>query len=206
MSELTARYVFALLCGVGMIAIGMGTVLEIARFRRNARSAAASTSAASDDNPLVPGGNIISLRQFRFRLLSAVIWMIVLATLCYATTALWPDRTSPQALEQVRRFGTVVIAALSLLMIAVVLFIYDVVQLSRERRAQTARFHKGLADMARNEAAQLQQQRAAQQHVADNSSASTPSDAGAADDENTGPALHIETSLTGEARRDKPSR
>jgi hypothetical protein len=39
MSELTARYVFAMLCALGMLAIGVGAVLEVARFRRNARQA-----------------------------------------------------------------------------------------------------------------------------------------------------------------------
>lgn len=171
MSELTTRYVFALLCGLGMLAIGIGAVLEIARFRRNARAADSASSTGSSDGgafAAVPGGNIISLRQFRFRLLSAVVWMIVLGALCYATTALWPDRSSPQALEQMRRFVTVVLAALSLLLVAVVLFIYDVIQLSRERRAQTARFYKGLADMARDEAAQLQKHRDAQPVAQDN--------------------------------------
>jgi hypothetical protein len=66
-------------------------------------------------------------------------------------------RSSPQALEQMRQFRHGVLAALSLLLVAFGLFIYDVIQLSRERRAQTARFYQGLADMARNEAAQLQQ-------------------------------------------------
>jgi hypothetical protein len=166
MSESTTRYIYALLCGLGMVAIGIGAVLEIARFRRNARQASGSTVADVDTsgNPVVvPGGNIISLRQFRFRLVSAVIWMIVLGTLSYAITALWPERTSPLAREQVRHFLTVVGAALSLLLVAVALFIYDVIQLSRERRAQTARFYHGLAEMARHEAAQLQERKRLQE-------------------------------------------
>jgi hypothetical protein len=161
-----------------MFAIGIGAVLEIARFRRNARAAEAASSTGSthgDASAVVPDGNIISLRQFRFRLLSALIWMIVLGSLCYATTALWPDRSSPMALEQMRRFVTVVLAALSLLLVAFGLFIYDVIQLSRERRAQTARFHQGLADMARSEAAKLQQKREAQQLAPDNAADSSRS-------------------------------
>jgi hypothetical protein len=45
MSESTTRYIYALLCGLGMVAIGIGAVLEIARFRRNARQASGSTVA-----------------------------------------------------------------------------------------------------------------------------------------------------------------
>ncbi|HEX8237886.1 MAG TPA: hypothetical protein VF600_18240 [Abditibacteriaceae bacterium] len=193
MSESTARYLFAMLCALGMLAIGVGAVLEITRFRRNARVAnVASSQGDSADTgnvPLVPSGNVISLRQFRFRLLSAVIWMIVLGTLCYAITALWPERSSPQTLEQARRFLTAVCAALSLLLVAFALFIYDVIQLSRERRAQTARFYQGLAEMARTEAAQLQERQRLQ---ASTTSSTNP----AAADAPGAPALNSEAAVT----------
>ena len=182
MSESTTRYIYALLCGLGMVAIGIGAVLEIARFRRNARQASGSTVADVDTsgNPVVvPGGNIISLRQFRFRLVSAVIWMIMLGTLSYAITALWPERTSPLAREQVRHFLTVVGAALSLLLVAVALFIYDVIQLSRERRAQTTRFYSGLAEMARNEAAQLKERKKLEAALGENREISAADASGA---------------------------
>jgi hypothetical protein len=152
MSELTARYIFALFCALGMLAMGFGALLEMARFRRHARR---GTAAESDESSTLVPESIISLRQYRFRLVSAVIWMIVLGALGYATAALWPERGSPQALEQARRFVTVVGAALSLLIVALVLFLWDVIVLSRERRRQTARFYQGLADMARHEAEQL---------------------------------------------------
>jgi hypothetical protein len=105
--------------------------------------------------------------------------MIVLGTLCYATTALWPDRSSPQALEQMRRFVTVVLAALSLLLVAFVLFIYDVIQLSRERRAQTTRFYSGLAEMARNEAAQLKERKKLEAALGENREISAADASGA---------------------------
>jgi hypothetical protein len=182
MSELTARYLFAALCALGMLAIGVGAVLEIARFRRNARQAdltSGDNPATNNLAPLMPTGNVISLRQFRFRLLSAVIWMIVLGTLCYSITALWPERSSPQALQQVQRFVTVVGASLSLLLVAFALFVYDVIQLSRERRAQTARFYQGLAELARNEAAQLQERQRLQASTAENINTSAADATGA---------------------------
>jgi hypothetical protein len=72
----------------------------------------------------------------------------------------------------------VVGAALSLLLVAVALFIYDVIQLSRERRAQTARFYQGLAEMARNEAAQLHERKRLQSSPSQSMESSTVDAAG----------------------------
>lgn len=170
MSESTTRYGFALLCALGMVAILFGTVLEIARFRRHARQAArlvssnaiASNGIAGDSivGDAIGNASLISPRQFRLRLISAALWMLILGALFYAVTKLWPARhTSTPTLEEIdqaRRFAMTLICAFMGMFVAFGLLVWDMMQLARERQAQTARFHQGLAELARTEAARLE--------------------------------------------------
>lgn len=153
MSDDRARFGFALLCALLMVAIGMGAVWEIARFRRSVReeSAKAAIGEAAAD-----AGGLVSTRQLRLRLLSAALWMAVLGALAYAVTVLWPlEGRSLQGKAQVSRFATVVGGALCLMLVAFALLVYDVIQVARQQRLQTARLHQSFADMARSEAARL---------------------------------------------------
>lgn len=162
MSDARARFGFALLCALLMVAIGMGAVWEIVRFRRSARNTALAGSSGGTDSTSGPGsiaaGSLVSTRQLRLRLISAVLWMAVLGTLAYAVTALWPlEGRTLQGRAQASRFAWVVITALGLMLAAFALLVYDVIQVARERRLQTARLHQSLADLARAEAERLRE-------------------------------------------------
>jgi hypothetical protein len=140
MFNFTARHAFALLCVLGIVAIGVGAVLEANRFRH--------------------GASVISARQFRLRMLSAVLWIAVLAALFYAVVMLWPQPgNTVEAREQAANFLLVIGGAFSLILVNLVLFAYDLWQLAREREAQRVRFNQEFTDMARAEVARLQKQK-----------------------------------------------
>ncbi len=170
MADARTRFGFALLCALLMVAIGMGAVWEIVRFRRSApeeQRSAAATPAVQAARAASQQAAWVSTRQLRLRLLSAVLWMAVLGTLAYAVTALWPlEGRTLQGRAQASRFAWVVIAALGLMLVAFALLVYDVIQVARERRLQTARLHQSLADLARAEAERLRESQRESQHQA----------------------------------------
>jgi hypothetical protein len=140
MSAFTARHGFALLCALGMVIIGVGALLEASRFRR--------------------GASVISPRQFRLRMLSAALWIAILAALFCAVVLLWPQGRSPAELrEQATTFLMVVGGAFSLILVNLVLFAYDLWQLARERRAQEARLNREFTALANAEVTRLQRQK-----------------------------------------------
>jgi len=114
------RLIFAALCGVGFCAIGGAAVWEWNRFAN--------------------GQSALSPRHFRWRLLSAAVWLVVLGTFAYATLALWPQNAAQTALA--RRFLLVSSGALVLMVFAFVLMAVDIfwtVQVGRRnqlRRSQ----------------------------------------------------------------------
>jgi len=114
------RLIFALLCGVGFCAIGGGAVWEWNRFAN--------------------GQSALSPRHLRWRLLSALVWLVVLGTFIYATLALWPQNAAQK--ELAKRFVLVSGGALVLMMLAFVLMAVDIfwtVQVGRRsslRRSQ----------------------------------------------------------------------
>lgn len=181
MSESTTRYGFALLCALGMLAIGLGAVLEIARFRRHAAHANsfALNGVSSATPSATSGGNLLSLRQFRLRLFSAVLWMMILGALYYAVTVQWPVRHGPiptsAEIEQARRFAMTLICAFAGMFVGFGLLTWDMIQLGRERQAQSARFQAGLADLARREAERIQTIQA-QNRASPASSKASPTD------------------------------
>ena len=140
MFDFTTRHAFALLCALGIIAIGVGAVLEATRFRR--------------------GASVISARQFRLRMLSAALWLVVLGALFYAVVMLWPQPgNTVEAREQAANFLLVIGGAFSLILVNLVLFAYDLWQLAREREAHRAQFDQEFAAMASAEVARLQKQK-----------------------------------------------
>ncbi len=119
MPTFDAKSGFALLCLLGVIAIGTGAVLEINRMRRKE--------------------SIIGVNQFRLRLLSAVVWMIILGSTGYALLYLWPEKgDTPAAL----RFLSVVSGIILLLVIGFVLLMYDLWRVSLQHRQQQAQFNR----------------------------------------------------------------
>ena len=114
-----AKSGFALLCLLGVIAVGTGAVLEINRMRR--------------------GQSIIGVNQFRLRLLSAVVWMVILGSTGYALLYLWPEKgDNPAAL----RFLSVVSGIILLLVVGFVLLMYDLWRVSLQHRQQQAQFNR----------------------------------------------------------------
>ena len=144
----TAKNIFALLCLLGVVAVATAAMLEVARMRR--------------------GESVISPRQFRLRLLSAVIWMILLGSTSYAMFFLWPERGD---LEQSRRFLSVMSGVILLLLLALLLFIYDVWQFARQRRQREAQFQQQLLEMAQ---AEIQRAKSRQALAQDQSSPAEP--------------------------------
>lgn len=123
---------FALLCFLGMIAISVGACLEVVRARR--------------------GESLVSPRQLRWRMMSAVIWLIVLGSLGYAVLFLWPVSGN---LKQARQFISVITGAFMLLGIALLLLLYDVWQVNQERQQHELRFNRQLTELARVEAERM---------------------------------------------------
>jgi hypothetical protein len=144
-----ARNIFALLCLLGIIAVAVAAVLEIRRMRR--------------------GESLITAGQFRLRLLSAVIWMILLGSTSYAILALWPQ---PGDAVRAVRFFSVVSGIVLLLIIALLLMAYDLWQFSIQRRIREAEFNRELAAMAQAEIQRAQEKRDA----AKKDSLASPSD------------------------------
>ena len=135
----TSRVIFAVFCILGIVAIIAGAGIEIVRFRR--------------------GDGLIATRQFRWRLVSAVIWIMTLATFFYAVTWLWPNGgTTPLAHAQAKRFLLVVLGALALLMVALFLLLADVWQTAYTRRLYEARAKAKFAALTREEAAKLREE------------------------------------------------
>lgn len=157
MNAANFRFGFGLLCLAGLIAVAVGAVLEIGRARR-----AAQESMPADGAPLV------GVNQFRLRILSAVVWMIVLGALAYATMFLWP---TPGDMVTARRFVALVSGAVSLIVIGLFLLAYDMWLVSRRRRMQEKYFERQL-----NEMAQAEIERLAAQHPPDSINHSRPLD------------------------------
>lgn len=133
MSDATGRMIFAMLCLLAMVAITGGGILELLRFRR--------------------GESLLRPSQLALRIFSALVWLVLLGSLAYAVTMLWPN---PQDVSSARKFAAVVSGSLSLLFIAIFLLAYDVWQVSRQRRLQERTFQRNLEGFAREEIQKIQ--------------------------------------------------
>lgn len=126
MSDITARTIFSILCLLALIAVAAGGVLEVLRQTRG-------------ESLLRPG-------QFRLRIFSVFVWIILLGSLSFAVSFLWPsDKASAT------KFVAVVSGSLMLLLIALFLLAYDVWQVGKQRRASERKFEQQLEGMAREE-------------------------------------------------------
>lgn len=132
MNDSTPRVVFAVLCLAGLIAILCGAFLEVGRQQRSPT---------------------ISSRHFRWRMVSALVWVVLLGSLGYSTLFLWPV-TQPgvaPAPVAVKRFGLVLTACMSLMLVAFVLMFFDFYLTAKTRQVQNARRQLEMAEIARLE-------------------------------------------------------
>ena len=133
---------FATLCVVGMLVIAYGAALEFSRQRR--------------------GGGLVSPRQFRVRMVSAAVWLVILTGNLYAVTLLWPEARylasgslTPESKEQARTFLRVVGGSFSLVFVALALFFIDMRHSARERHELELRHESELAAIASDAAERL---------------------------------------------------
>lgn len=134
------RLVFAALCALGILVIGYGAALEISRQKR--------------------GVTLVSPRQYRIRLVSAAVWIVILLLSCYAVTDLWwvarytpSGRLTPESRAEAIRFLKVLFGSFSLLVVGLVLFVFDMRQTAKERRALESKRQQEFAALARAGAA-----------------------------------------------------
>jgi cytochrome c-type biogenesis protein CcmH/NrfF len=137
MSAEFQRGIFALLCVLGVITVVVGIWLETARARR--------------------GESLLSPRHFRLRLISALIWIIILFSVAGLATIWFPG--PPATKEQVLRSASVLSGVLWLITIALILLAGDMWLLARARRRvelqQSIQFSQQFRDLAETETARL---------------------------------------------------
>lgn len=126
--------------------IAYGAALEISRQRR--------------------GGGLVSPRQFRVRMVSAAIWLLILTANFYAVTALWPTavyqangKLTDASRAEAQLFVKVLGGSFSLVFFALILFFLDMRHTARERQQLELQRQQNLASLARDAAASLRQQK-----------------------------------------------
>ena len=145
MNDYPPRFAFAALCLICMVALGCGAAWEMRRQKR---------------------GATISRRHFRWRMASAMLWLLILGSLAYATLFLWPHGPNAKVIGQ--KFIAVVGGSMALMLIGFMLLFFDLYLTSKTRKIQTARLQIELSELARHEieeAKRAQAQRTAQSNV-----------------------------------------
>lgn len=131
------RGIFALLCLLCAITILTSAWLEMVRIRR--------------------GESLLKPRHFRLRLLSAVIWTLILLSVAGGVTVWWPATNATK--NQQVQFVALMNGALWLIMIGLLLLMIDMWMLSSARRRvereQTIRFADELRELAEKETLRL---------------------------------------------------
>lgn len=138
------RGIFALLCLVGFCVILFGAWWEVARVRR-----------------LAPEDKVFALsHQLKMRLMSAAIWLVIIAANFYAVVWLWPTAApgTPLLKSQARLFAGVLLGAFALLIPAFILLFSDLMSTSRARREGIALRQQNMAKLL-EEAAQAAKHR-----------------------------------------------
>ncbi|HVF85828.1 MAG TPA: hypothetical protein VM821_07580 [Abditibacteriaceae bacterium] len=141
------RGIFALLCLVVFVLILFGAWWEVARVRRLAPEDAAFARS----------------RQLKLRLMSAAIWLIIIAANFYAVVWLWPTAPphTPLLKSQARLFAGVLLGSFALLIPAFLLLFFDLMNTSRARREGIALRQQNMAKLleeaARSQAAKRSQ-------------------------------------------------
>lgn len=127
MNETNVRAVFSIICVLAMFAVAGGGIVEILRRKQ--------------------GESLLRTGQFRLRMFSVFVWLILLGSLAYAVSFLWPHDE-----RSVQQFLAVISGVFSLLIIALLLLAYDLWQVGRQRRASHQSFERQLEQLAREEA------------------------------------------------------
>lgn len=131
------RLVFSAICAAGIVAIAVAAVFERGRLKR--------------------GVSALSARHFRWRMVSALLWILILASLGTATLFFWPPanltpaQLSPAQLVSVRRFTGLVSGAMVLLMLAIVIMTFDFYFTLLAQKRATLEFSRDRAQKAREE-------------------------------------------------------
>lgn len=128
MNDSTPRFIFAGFCVLCLTAIWCGALFEIGRQKR---------------------GGAISKRHFRWRMISVLLWTLILGALAFATLRYWP--ASRADTDNARRFVLISSTAIALLLPAFLLLIFDFYLTAQTRRLQTARANQDLGEIARFE-------------------------------------------------------
>lgn len=128
----SVRFIFAALCVLGLVAIWCGAGFEARRQQRTPT---------------------ISKRHFRWRMVSAGLWTLILGSLAYGTLFSWP---TPGDLTTGRRFVAIVAGSMALMLIAGIVTVFDFYLTAQTRRLQTARMQQDLGEIARHEIERLQ--------------------------------------------------
>jgi hypothetical protein len=143
MTSPTGRMVFALLCVLGMILLAGGLLFEIGRQKRSG------------------GHTLVSPRQFRVRVISALVWMGVLGLFAYAMMFLWPTAgNTPLGKAQATNFILTMGAAVTLICVGIMLLCYDIITLLRAQRQHSAMVYAQFAETVRAEAENLREKQA----------------------------------------------
>lgn len=141
----SSRFLFAALCFGGLLAIAGGAWWERGRQKR---------------------GATISKRHFRWRMVSAALWILILGSLGWATLFSWPaDRAD---VVKGQRFSVILAGSMLLMLVGFILMAFDFYLTAKTRQIQTARLEHDLGELARREieAAKLEAQNRAQNEQA----------------------------------------
>lgn len=136
MSEITARTLFSATCLAGVTIIVVAAILEILRQRK--------------------GESLLRAGQFRLRIFSALVWIILLGALAFAVAFLWPHKGDT---VMMRKFAGLIGGSLTLLLIALFLLAYDFWQINRQRKITELKFSRQLDEMARAEIEKIQHEK-----------------------------------------------
>ena len=139
MNSDSIRYIFAAICAGAVVALCAGAIFEWGRFKR--------------------GVSPLSTRHFRWRMVSAVLWLVILGAFGYSTLFLWPSNAlslsgaqlSPADLVQMRRFTALVSGAVVLLMVALLIMSFDFYFTLLAQKRLSAQFGRERAQLAREE-------------------------------------------------------
>lgn len=135
MNDPNSRFLSAGFCLLCLVAVWCGALFEIGRQKR---------------------GATISPRHFRWRMISALLWSLILGLLILASLRFWPQNSADT--ENAKRFVALSSGAILLLLPAFALLIFDFYLTAQTRKLQTAHLDQDLGALARREIEAAQQE------------------------------------------------
>jgi MFS family permease len=128
---------------------------------------AISITALSEFQRLKTGDAVLSRRQSRWRIISSVLWIIILSSLAYATAYLWPDEGTPREVQL--RFMRIVVGAIALMVPAIILLALDLRFTMLAQKLSRMKFEAGLEEITRQEIAKAQKMKRESTQAVENS-------------------------------------